>query len=592
MTPKKTIRPAPIKPQIRKPVAQMAPKETLPPRVAGKYNLRVIPLGGLEGVGERNCTILEYGNDIIVVDLGFAFPNENMLGVDYYIPDVRYLEERKKRIRGILITHGHLDHIGALPYLLAKLGDPPIYTLPLSAQLIERRLDEFNVLGRAKINRLKLSDEITLGAFRIRMFRINHNIPDNVGFAINTPVGLVVHTGDWKFDPTPVGEPPAEMDKLALYGREGVRLLMSDSTSSVIPGYSISEREIAQVVDRIFRETETRIIFTSFASLVTRVQEVFNVAAKYNRKVAVTGRSMIQTVEAAMEGGYLKLEKGMLIKPEQVKNIPDNQVVVLTTGGQGEEFSALARMSRGEHRQFSIKEGDTVVISASVIPGNEQSVQTMMSNLTKLGARVIYQKILDIHTGGHAKEEEHKWMLNLVKPQYVMPIHGEHFMLVHMREIAKQVGIDPNKVFLLENGQVLEIEEKTARVTEERVPAELVFVDGLGVGDVGEVVLRDRQVMAEDGMVVLIITLDKHGGKLAAQPDIISRGFVHMKTSEDFLREIKHEVRKIVEGKTNKEANLEPNWAFLRNEIRDQLGEFIYTRTERRPMILPVIIEV
>jgi len=582
MTPKKI---APSEP-VKKKVLEVRDAS----RMTGKHNLRIIPLGGLEGVGERNCMVLEYGNDIIVIDMGFAFPDESMLGVDYYIPDVRYLEERKKKIRGILISHGHLDHIGALPYLLPKIGDPPIYTLPLSAKLIERRLSEFDMLGRAKINKLKLNDEITLGAFHIRMFRVNHNIPDNVGFAIKTPVGLIIHSGDWKFDPTPVGEPPAEIDKLALYGKEGVKLLMSDSTNVNIPGYSISEKAIGEMIDRIFRETHSRIIFASFASLVTRVQEMFTVAAKYNRKVVVTGRSMIQTVEAAMEGGYLKIDKGILIKPEQAKSFPDNQVVILTTGGQGEEFSALARMSRGEHRQIDIKANDLVVISASVIPGNENSVQTMMSNLTRLNARVIYQKILDIHTGGHAKEEEHKWMLSLTKPEYIMPIHAEHFMMVHMRDVARDMGIAEDKIMLMENGQVMEVSENEVKVTRERVPAELVFVDGLGVGDIGEVVLRDRQMMAEDGMLVLIITIDKKGGKLAAAPDIISRGFVHMKTSEDFLREIKHEVRKIVESKAAK--NLEPNWAWLRNEIRDQLGEFIFTRTERRPMILPVIIEV
>ena len=556
----------------------------------GEHVLRIIPLGGLDGVGERNCTVFEYGNDIIVVDFGFAFPDETMPGIDYYIPDVRYLEERKKKIRGILITHGHLDHIGALPYVLAKIGDPPIYTLPLSAQLIERRLGEFNMLGRAKLNRLQVHDEITLGAFHIRMFRVNHNIPDNVGFAIRTPVGTIVHTGDWKFDQTPVGDPPAELDKLAIYGREGVKLLMTDSTNANIPGYSISERQISEVIDGIFRNTQNRIVFASFASLVTRVQEVFNIAAKYNRKVVITGRSMIQTVEAALENGYLKTAPKQIVPPDQAKHLPDNQIVILTTGGQGEEFSALARMSRGEHRQIDLKAGDTVVISASVIPGNERSVQTMMSNLTRLGAKVVYQKILDIHTGGHAKEEEHKIMLNLVKPKYVMPIHGEHFMLVHMGQIAQAMGIPEQNVLLADNGQVVLVGEQKAGVTEERVPADLVFVDGLGVGDVGEVVLRDRQVMAKDGMLVLIITLDRRGGKLAASPDIISRGFVHMKTSEDLLREIKHEVRKVVDSKAQK--NLEPNWAWLRNELRDSIGEFLFQRTERRPMVLPVIIEV
>lgn len=559
-------------------------------RMKGSHNLRIIPLGGLDGVGERNCTVLEYGNDIIVVDMGFAFPDESMPGIDYVIPDVRYLEERKKKIRGILITHGHMDHIGALPYVLPKLGDPTIYTLPLSAQLIERRLSEFNMVGRTKISKLQIHDEITLGAFKIRMFRVNHNIPDSVGFAINTPAGLIIHTGDWKFDQTPIGEEPTEFSKLALYGKEGVRLLMSDSTNSYLPGYCISEREVEEVIDRIFRDTTGRIIFASFASLVTRIQEVFDIAAKYNRKVTITGRGMIQTVEAALEGGYLKPAPKLIVNPEQAKRLPDSQIVILTTGGQGEEFSGLARMSRGEHRQFDIRKNDTVVISASVIPGNERSVQTMMSNLTRLGAKVIYQKVLDIHTSGHAKAEEHKLMLNLLKPKAIMPIHGEFFMLSHYGDLAHSMGVPRDNIHLLENGQVLELNDKTGKITNERVPADLVFVDGLGVGDIGEVVLRDRQVMAQDGMLVLIITIDRKGGKLAAPPDIISRGFVHMKTSEDLLREIKHEVRKVVESKASK--NLEPNWAFLRNELRDQIGEFLFSRTERRPMILPVIIEV
>ena len=558
-------------------------------RMAGKHNLRVIALGGLEGVGEKNCTILEYGNDIIVIDAGFSFPDETMPGVDYIIPDTRYLEERKKKIRGILVTHGHMDHIGAFPYILPKIGDPPIFTMPLTARLIEKRLEEFDLLGRSKIHRISVDDELTLGVFKIRVFRVNHNIPDNVGFAIDTPVGLIVNAGDWKFDQTPVGDKPTEFDKLAIYGREGVRLFMADSTDVAEPGYSISEKEIAQNIEEIWRDHQgQRIIFASFSSLVTRIQQVFDASAKYNRKVAITGRSMIQTVEAAIESGYLKTAPKQIINADQVKKLPPGQVVILTTGGQGEEFSALARMSRGEHRQFDIKAGDVVVISASVIPGNERSVQAMMSNLTRLDAEVIYKKIFDIHTGGHAKAEEHKLMINLLKPQAILPIHGEHFMLVHMSKLAQSMGV--KEAFMMDNGQVLEISEKGAKITEERVPAEMVFVDGLGIGDVGEVVLRDRQVMAEDGMVVLIITLERQGGKLAAPPDIISRGFVHMKTSEDLLREIKHEVRKIVESKSKK--NLEPNWAFLRNEIRDQVGEFLFSRTQRRPMLLPVIIEV
>lgn len=557
---------------------------------ASRQNLRIIPLGGVEEVG-MNCTVFEFGDDIIVIDMGLAFPDETMPGIDYIIPDVKYLEENKKKIRGLLITHGHLDHIGAIPYLLPKIGDPPIYTMPLTAGLIKKRLEEFNMLGRAKVNAVTKDDGLSLGAFKVEFFRLNHNIPDCVGMRIKTPVGNIVYATDWKFDHTPVDERPTEFDKIAKFGAEGVTLLMSDSTNALKPGYCISERELAGTIDRIFADSKGRIIFATFSQLISRIQSVCDAAAKYNRKIIVTGRSMVNAIEIALSMGYLKIQPKIFVKSEQAKKYPDNQLVVLTTGAQGEEASALARMARGEHKTIKVKKGDTVVVSASPIPGNERSVVEVLDNLTREGANVIYNKILDIHSSGHGQQEELKLMFSLVKPKYFVPIHGEHHMLVAHTKIASAVGVPENHSFILDNGSVLEISSAgQAKVLEGKAQSGYVFVDGLGVGDVGEVVLRDRQVMAKDGMFVIIATLDRRTSMLVNQPDIISRGFIYMKNNEDIVREVKHEVRKLCESKGKEK--LEPNYAYLRQVIRDQIGEYLFQKTERRPMILPVIIEV
>jgi len=558
-----------------------------------KATLKVIPLGGIEEVGE-NMTVLEYGDDIVVIDMGLGFPDETMPGIDYIIPNTKYLEENKKRIRGVVITHGHLDHIGAIPYIMPKIGDPPIFTMKLTAEFIKKRLDEFHLLGRSQINVVNKDDILTLGNFRIRFFRLNHNIPDSVGLAINSPAGLLIYATDWKFDHTPVDNRPTEFDKLAKFGGEGVALLMSDSTNAEKPGYSLSERTLGDTIDRIMQEADGRVIFTTFSSLISRVQQVLDAAHKTNRKVVVTGRSLVNSVEICLATDYLRLPaKNMIIKMEQAKKLPDNQVIILTTGSQGEEFSALARISRSEHKTISIKKGDTVVVSASPIPGNERSISSTLSSLARLGAKVLYQKILDIHTSGHAYQEDLKLMISLTKPKYFMPIHGEHHMLVAHARLAKDVGVPENNIFILDNGQMLELSTIGAKTVEAQIPTGYVFVDGLGVGDVGEVVLRDRQVMSKDGMFVVIMTIDRKSGKLTQQPDIISRGFIYMKGSEDLLKEVKHEVRKAVESKNgNGKSFKEPNWAYLRSEVRDQIGEFLFTKTERRPMILPVVIEV
>ena len=554
-----------------------------------KNKLKIIPIGGVEEVGE-NMTVFEYEDDIIVIDMGFAFPDENMPGIDYVIPDTKYLQENKQRIRGVIITHGHLDHIGAVPYILPKIGDPTVYTMPLTAAMIERRLEEFNLMGRSQIQRVDIEQVLNLGGFKIRFFRLNHNIPDSVGLSIKTPAGHVIYATDWKFDHTPVDGKPSDFHKIATLGGEGVTLLMSDSTNAEKPGYCISEKELGETIDRVFRDAKGRVIFATFSSLINRFQQVFDSAAKYDRKVVVTGRSMVASVEIAFGLGILKIPPKLIIRADSAKKLPDDKVVILTTGSQGEEHSALARIARGEHKTVSIKKGDTVVISASPIPGNEHSVAVVMNNLTRQGAKVLYIKNLDIHTSGHAKQEELKLMISLIKPKYFMPIHGEHHMLVAHADLAKDLNIPENNIFIMDNGDVVEVDNNMAKLSDKKIKTGTVFIDGLGVGDVGEVVLRDRRVMAEDGMFVVIMQIDRKTGRLINQPDIISRGFVYMKESEDLLREVKHEVRKVVEVKNGKPR--EANAAYIRSRVRDSLGEFLFQRTERRPLILPVIIEV
>jgi ribonuclease J len=558
---------------------------------SSRQNLRIIPMGGVEEVGE-NMTVLEYGDDLIVIDMGLAFPDDTMPGIDYIIPDTKWLEENKRRVRGVIITHGHLDHIGAVPYILPKLGDPPVYTMALTAAFVKKRLEEFGLMGRSKINVLTKDDVLTLGNFKIRFFRTNHSIPDGMGLCITTPVGQIVYATDWKFDHTPVDGKPTEFDKIAKFGAEGVLLLMSDSTNAIKPGYCVSERELGITIDRAFGDIKGRIIFANFSTSISRIQQVMNAAAKYNRKVIVTGRSMVNNIEIALSLGYLKIQPKLIIKSEQAKKFPDNQIVILTTGAQGEDAAGLARIARGDHKTVKLKKGDTTIVSASPIPGNERAISTMLSNLTRLGSHVIYNKTLDIHTSGHAHQEELKLMMALTKPKFFMPIHGEHHMIVAHGELAETMGIAKERIFSLDNGQILEINsaQEAKAVEDPKIVGGYVFIDGLGVGDVGEVVIRDRQVMAQDGMFVIIMTLNRRDGKMVNQPDIISRGFIYMKGNDDLIREVKHEVRKLVESKGKEK--LEPNYAYLRNIVRDEIGEYLYQKTERRPMVLPVIIEI
>ncbi len=549
-------------------------------------NLKIIPLGGCNEIG-KNMTVLEYQNDIIIVDCGLMFPQDEMLGIDFVIPDITYLEQNKNKIRGILITHGHEDHIGGLPYILPKIS-PPLYATKLTKGLIEVKLSEFS-LRKPQINTIRAGDVLNLGNFKIEFFHVTHSIPDCVGLAIYTPVGLVVHTADFKFDYTPVNEKPTDFDRLAEYGQQNVLVALSDSTNVEVEGYTPSEKTLGQTFNNIFENAEGRIIVTSFASLINRIQQVVNAAVRYHRKVAISGRSMLNNINIAMKMGYLAIPRDTLIDIKEIKKYPDNKIAILCTGSQGEEMSALVRMASGDHKQIKIKKGDTVVISASPIPGNERSISNTINDLFKEGANVIYGKKVDIHVSGHASQEELKMMLNLLAPKFFIPVHGEYRHLHLHGELAKSVGIKKENIIIAEDGNVLEFGPNFGQKTTKKVPASYVMVDGLGVGDVGNIVLRDRHVMAKDGIFVVIMTIDKATGKMITSPDIISRGFVYMRESEDLIRRTREEVKNSLEVRN---GQYPANWTFIKNKIRDDISEFLYNQTKRRPMVLPVIIEV
>lgn len=557
--------------------------------VASK-TLRFAPLGGLEEVG-KNMQVFEYGKDIIVVDAGFMFPEEDMPGIDYVIPDTTYIEQNKDRIRGIFITHAHMDHIGALPYILDKLGNPPIYGTRLVIGMIKKRLEEFGMDRKANMIVLNPDkDEIaTVGELKVEPFRVNHNIPDGTGLIIHSPVGKVIVTSDFKFDYTPINEPVIDIPRIAKVGREGVLALFCDSTNATKPGYSVSEREIAQNMEEIFAGAHGRIFVASFSSLISRIQTFIDVAEKLNRKITIVGRSMLQTVEVARELGFLRVPGDLILPVHEIVKLPDEKIVVISTGTQGEASSALSRMSRGEHKNLKIKSGDTVILSSSIIPGNERSVQQVYDNLTKEGAKVINYQLMDIHTGGHAQAEELKLMVSLVRPKYFVPIHGNRYLLAANAEIAQSVGVPAENCFVMSNGQMLELSENSAEISKQRVPSGYVMVDGLGVGDVGNIVLRDRQAMASDGIFVVILTVDHNTNQILTSPDIISRGFVYMRAAEDLIFKARQEIKRLFKQNIAKKPS---DWQYLKTAIREDMGEFLFRETQRRPMVIPVIIEV
>ncbi|MCI8277058.1 MAG: ribonuclease J [Clostridia bacterium] len=551
-----------------------------------KENLKIIPLGGIEEIG-KNITVFEYGNDIVLVDCGVAFPEDDMLGIDLVIPDFTYLERNKDKIRGLVVTHGHEDHIGSIPYLLKQMNIP-IYATKLTIGLISNKLEEHKLLKTAKLNTVKQGQTVVLGKMRVEFIRSCHSIPDAVALAIHTPVGTVVHTGDFKIDYTPIDDSKMDFGRLAELGNKGVLALLSDSTNAERKGYTMSENTVGEVFDKLFINCKKRIIVATFASNVHRVQQIVNSAVKYDRKIAVCGRSMVNMINTAIELGYIDVPKNVFIDIDLIKNYTDDQLVIITTGSQGEPMSALTRMATGEHKKVNINSNDLVIISATPIPGNEKFVAKVIDDLMKIGAEVVYSSLADVHVSGHACQEEQKLMLSLVRPKYFIPVHGEYRQLIAHSETAKKVGIPKENIILMKNGRTLEVNEETCKLTVP-VPFGKVMVDGLGVGDVGNIVLRDRQHLSQDGLIIVVLTMDSASGEIVAGPDIISRGFVYVRESENLMEEAKllinAELRKCVESHVI-------DWATIKTTIRDSLREYIYQTTKRNPMILPIIMEV
>jgi len=554
-----------------------------------KHLLRIIPLGGLEEVG-KNMIVLEYQGKILIIDMGIQFPNADMLGVDYIIPNISYLKGREKNILGVVFTHGHYDHIGAIPYLINQLGNPPLFATPLTKGIILKRQEDFSRLSPLNIKEIKREDKISLPPFSIKTFPQNHNIPDGVGLLIETPAGKILHTGDFKFDYTPIANGPTDISKIANLASKGILLLMSDSTNAEVPGHSLSEKVIQENLEKIFEKSEGRIIAATFASLLSRIQELINLAEKFKRKVIIDGYSMKANTEIAISLSYLKMRKDTLISPRELRHFPDKRILIICTGSQGEGDASLMRLAHKDHQFLSVKKGDTVIFSSSTVPGNERSVQELKDLLSWQGAKIFHSQMMDIHASGHAQQEELKTMINVVKPKFFMPIHGSHYMLEVHKDLALSLGIPQKNIIIGENGNIIEMTEGKIKVRKEKVAASYVMVDGLGIGDVGEVVLRDRQAMAKDGMFVLVVVVDSTTGKVRQSPDIISRGFVYLRESKDLLRQVRKKVIRLVEEITLSKHTV--NWAFVKNKIKEELGKFLFKKTKRRPMVLPVVIEI
>lgn len=549
--------------------------------------LKIMVLGGLEEVG-RNCTLLEYENDIIFIDMGLQFPEEDQPGVDYIIPNMSYVRGKEKNIRGVIVTHGHYDHIGGIPHIVPRIGNPPVFGLPMTAGIIRKRQEDFEGT-KINIREVRIDDRLVLGNFQVEFVHINHSIPDAVAVVVHTPVGTVVHTGDWKFDYTPIGAPPADFIKLASLGARGVLALMGDSTNASHSGHQISEREIANTLRLILEKAQGRVIVGTFASLLGRVRQIFDIAQDLGKKVALDGYSMKTNVEIARHLKYINVKPGTLIDIAQVNDFPKDKVVVVCTGAQGEERASLMRIANDEHRSVRIQPGDTVIFSSSIIPGNERTVQRLKDTLYRKGAEVIHYQMMDVHAGGHAMKEDIKLMLLLLKPKYYIPIEGNHFLLRENAKVAYMMGIPKENVFVADNGQVMEFVAGKGRLTDSKIVSDYVFVDGLGVGDISEVVLRDRKTLAADGMVVVIAPVVERTGALAGKPHVVSHGFVQVEHNRGLIEEIEKQVGKIVVDKDPKSA-ADPDE--IKRKLRDDIGAFLFMKTQRRPMIIPVIIEV
>lgn len=548
--------------------------------------LQIIPLGGIGEIG-KNMYVICYGDEIIVIDAGLSFPGDEMLGIDVVIPDISYLVENKDKILGIVLTHGHEDHIGALPYVLPQLN-VPVYGTKLTLGLVEGKLREHHILGDCKLHSINPDEKLYLGNFKLEFFRTNHSIPDSVGIAVKTPVGTVVHTGDFKFDQTPVNDMPTDFYKLAKLGEKGVLVALSDSTNAERPGMTLSEREVGSSIMEIFRTARQRIILATFASNIHRIQQVIDAACHYRRKVAVVGRSMVNVVQVAQDLGYLNVCEGTLVEIDDLNMLPPNRAVILTTGSQGEPMSALTRISVAEHRKVEIMPGDTVIIAATPIPGNEKLVSRTIDNLFSRGANVIYEKVSGVHVSGHASQEELKMMLNLLKPKYLIPVHGEYRHLIHHAKLATKVGIDEDNIFIAENGQVLEFTADAARVAGS-VTAGRVLVDGLGVGDVGSIVLRDRKLLSQDGILIVVMAINKETNEIVSGPEVYSRGFVYVRESETLMDEARVHVTRSIEKTLNGKKS---DWSSVKSSVKDSLSRYIWEKMHRRPMILPIIMEI
>ena len=546
--------------------------------------LKIIPLGGLEQIG-MNITAFEYEDSIIVVDCGLAFPEDDMLGIDLVIPDITYLKNNADRVKGFVITHGHEDHIGALPYVLKQLN-VPVYGTKLTIGLIDNKLEEHNLTRSVKRKVIRHGQSINLGAFRIEFIKTNHSIADASALAIFSPAGIVIHTGDFKVDYTPVFGDAIDLQRFGELGKKGVLALMCDSTNAERPGFTMSERTVGKTFDNIFAgHKNTRIIIATFASNVDRVQQIINSAYKYGRKVVIEGRSMVNVITTAAELGYLDIPENTLIDIETMKNYPDEQMVLVTTGSQGESMAALSRMAANMHRKVQVKSGDTVILSSNPIPGNEKAVSKIINELTMMGANVIFQ---DVHVSGHACQEEIKLIYSLVHPKYAIPVHGEYRHMKAQADIAASLGIPKDNIFILHSGDVLELDEKKAEISG-HVPCGSILVDGLGVGDVGNIVLRDRQHLAEDGILIVVLTLERFSNQLLSGPDIVSRGFVYVRESEGLMEEARHVVEDAITDCMDKHVS---DWGKIKNVIKDSLSDFLWKRTKRSPMILPIIMEV
>ena len=547
--------------------------------------VQIIPLGGLGEIG-KNMTVFRYGDDIILIDAGLMFPEDDMLGIDLVIPDITYLIDNKDKVKAIFLTHGHEDHIGALPYVMKQL-EVPVYGTALTLGILQGRLRE-NGVSDENLVTIKPGDKIGAGAFNLEFIRVNHSIPDAVSIVIKTPIGTIIHTGDFKFDQTPVDGQVTQFNKFAEFGDAGVLALLADSTNAERPGFTQSEKMVGQTFDDEFRYARNRIIVATFSSNVHRIQQVVDSAVKYKRKVAVIGRSMINVVNIAMELGYLNIPEGVLIDIDETNNYTADQIVIITTGSQGEPMSALTRMAMNDHKKVGIMPGDTVIISATPIPGNEKLVSRTINHLYKLGAEVIYEKSNGVHVSGHASQEEIKLMHNLVRPKYFIPVHGEYRHLIKHANIAKDLGMPKENIVIAENGSVIELSKEGINVAG-KIQSGKVLVDGLGVGDVGNIVLRDRRMLSQYGIMIVVVTIDHETYQVVSGPDIVSRGFVYVREAEDLMEEARE---KVLSALDRCETNGVTEWSMIKSAIRDSLGRFLYERTRRRPMILPIIMEI